>query len=433
MSEDRPRCVLAFSGGLDTTVAVHWLTHQRGFEVVTLSADLGETADPEELQQRSLRAGAVAAHVVDAKQIFLTDFVFPSLQAGALYQGVYPLATALGRPLIARLLVEVARETGASAVAHGCTAKGNDQVRFDVAVGALAPALQVVAPVREWSMGRSEEIAYAEEHGLEVKATKESPYSVDANLWGRSVETGILEDPWREPPADAFEWTVAAAQAPSQGAIVEIHFEQGVPTRIDGQELAPVDLVVELNRLGGEHGVGRVDHVEDRLVGIKSREVYEAPAALILDTAHRAVESLTLSRDVLRFKRQVADEWAQLTYDGLWFSALRQSLQAFVASTQHFVTGDVRLQLRQGAISLLGRSSPSSLYRRELATYERAEDRFRHQAAEGFLNIFGLPLRTQAAIQGNLWEEARPLLQTVPRGIAAAPSNDLSKGDGSGN
>ena len=423
MSE-RPRCVLAFSGGLDTTVAVHWLTHQRGFEVITLSADLGEAKSAEDLQQRALRAGAAAAHVVDAKEVLLSDFVFPSLQAGALYQGVYPLATALGRPLIARLLVEVARETGASAVAHGCTAKGNDQVRFDVAVGALAPGLQVVAPVREWSLGRSEEIAYAAEHGLEVRATRESPYSVDANLWGRSVEAGVLEDPWQPPPEDAFEWTISPAAAPPDGNPVEIHFEQGIPTRLDGVELSPVELVVRLNELGGANGVGRIDHVEDRLVGIKSREVYEAPAAIILDTAHRALESLTLARDVLRFKRQVADEWAQLTYDGLWYSALRQSLYAFVRSTQQFVSGEVRLQLRQGAITVLGRSSPASLYRRELATYERAEDRFRHQSAEGFLNIFGLPLRTQAAVQGNLWEESKPLLRSMPRGIAAGKPDE---------
>ncbi len=414
----KPRCVLAFSGGLDTTVAVHWLTHTRGFEVTTLSADLGETVDAEVIQRRALKAGATAAHVVDAKETFLANFVWPTLQAGALYQGVYPLATALGRPLIARLLVEVASEVGASAVAHGCTAKGNDQVRFDVAVGALAPGLEVVAPLREWRMGRSDEIAYAAEHGLEITATRESPYSVDANLWGRSVETGILEDPWIEPPADAFAWTQDPRLAPERGLELVVGFEQGVPHTLDGRALSPAQLVGQLNRLAGEHGVGRIDHVEDRLVGIKSREVYEAPAAVVLDTAHRALESLTLSRDVLRFKRQVADEWAQLTYDGLWFSALRQSLGAFVGSTQGFVTGDVRLRLRQGAVTVVGRTSPSTLYRRDLATYELAGDNFRHQAAEGFLTIFGLPLRTQAAAQGNLWEESRPLLPSVPRGIA---------------
>lgn len=414
---ERPRCVLAFSGGLDTTVAVHWLSHTRGFEVITLSADLGETVDTEVLQRRALGAGAVAAHVVDAKELFVSNFVWPTLQAGALYQGVYPLATALGRPLIARLLVEVAGEVGAAAVAHGCTAKGNDQVRFDVAVGALAPRLEVVAPLREWRMGRSDEIAYAAEHGLEITATKETPYSVDANLWGRSVETGVLEDPWAEPPEDAFAWTVEPRRAPTEGVELVISFESGVPTAIDGTATASAQLVAELNRRAGAHGVGRIDHVEDRLVGIKSREVYEAPAAVVLSTAHRALESLTLSRDVLRFKRLVADEWAQLTYDGLWFSALRQSLGAFVASTQSFVTGDVRLRLRQGAVTLLGRTSPTSLYRQDLATYELAGDNFRHQAAEGFLTIFGLPLRTQAAAQGNLWEESQPLLPSVPRGI----------------
>ena len=313
---------------------------------------------------------------------------------------------------------------GASAVAHGCTAKGNDQVRFDVAVGALAPALQVVAPLREWSMGRSEEIAYAAAHGLEVRATVESPYSIDANLWGRSVETGILEDPWVSPPESAYEWTAAPESAPPEGAEVEIHFEAGIPTRLDGEELSGVELVEGLNRLGGAHGVGRIDHVEDRLVGIKSREIYEAPAAVVLDMAHRQLEALTLPRDVLRFKRLVADEWAQLTYDGLWFSHLRQSLGAFVASTQPLVTGEVRLRLRQGALTVLGRSSPSSLYRRELATYERQDDRFQHQAATGFLSIFGLPLRTQAQVQGRLWEDSRPLLQSAPRGIAAAPGSE---------
>ncbi len=410
--------MLAFSGGLDTTVAVHWLTHSRGFEVVTLSADLGETTEPEVLQRRALGAGASQAHVVDAKELFVSGFVWPTLQAGALYQGVYPLATALGRPLIARLLVEVAAEVGASAVAHGCTAKGNDQVRFDVAVGALAPGLEVVAPLREWRMGRSDEIAYAEANRLEVTATRESPYSIDANLWGRSVETGRLEDPATEPPADAFAWTADPSQAPGEGIELSVGFQQGIPETLDGEQLSPAQLVARLNRIAGAQGVGRIDHVEDRLVGIKSRELYEAPAAVVLTTAHRALESLTLSRDVQRFKRLVGDEWAQLTYDGLWYSALRQSLGAFVGSTQAFVTGEVRLRLRQGAVTLLGRSSPQSLYRRDLATYEIAGDSFRHQAAEGFLTIFGLPLRTQAAVQGSLFEESRPILPSVPRGIA---------------
>ncbi|MGH7609175.1 MAG: argininosuccinate synthase [Candidatus Dormibacteria bacterium] len=425
-ANQRPRCVLAYSGGLDTTVAVHWLTHRRGFEVITVSADLGEGTDAEALQHRALAAGAVAAHVVDARQLFVSDFVWPTLQAGAMYQGVYPLATALGRPLIARLLVEVAEELGAAAVAHGCTAKGNDQVRFDVAVGALAPGLEVVAPLREWRMGRSEEMAYAAEHALEVTATRESPYSVDANLWGRSVETGVLEDPDREPPEDAFAWTTAPERAPAAGLQLRVGFESGVPVTLDGEVLPPQELVATVNRLAGEHGVGRIDHVEDRVVGIKSREVYEAPAAVVLDGAHRALESLTLSRDTLRFKRVVAEEWAQLTYDGLWFSALRQCLGAFVAASQRYVSGEVRLRLRQGAVQLLGRSSPTSLYRHDLATYELAQDTFRAQAAEGFLSIFGLPLRTQAQVQGRIQEGMRPLLPRMPRRLAQADPQDQS-------
>ncbi len=411
MIPSRPRCVLAYSGGLDTSVAVHWLTQERGFEVITLSVDLGESRDPAQLQERALRAGAVSAHVIDARDLFVRHFVWPALQAGARYQGVYPLATALGRPLIARLLVELAREEGAASVAHGCTGKGNDQVRFDVAVAALAPELTVVAPVRDWEMGRSEEIAYAAAHGIEVPVTQESPYSIDANLWGRSVETGVLEDPWVEPPADVFAWTQEPQAAPAQGTVVAVGFTAGLPTSLDGQPLEPSDLVERANLLAGANGVGRIDHVEDRLVGIKSREVYEAPGAVLLDTAHRALEALTLSRDVLRVKAQLADEWARLVYDGLWYSHLRQCLSAFAAATQGHVTGEVRVRLRQGAATVLGRRSPDALYRPELATYDRAGDRFRHRAAEGFISLFGLPLRTQAEVQGQLTApDDRPLL-----------------------
>ncbi len=405
------RCILAYSGGLDTSVAVHWLTHERHFEVVTLSIDLGETRDPAALQGRALQAGAVAAHVIDARDLFVRHFVWPALMVGARYQGVYPLATALGRPLIARLLVELAREEGATAVAHGCTGKGNDQVRFDVAVAALAPELTVVAPVRDWEMGRSEEIAYAAAHGIEVPVTRESPYSIDANLWGRSVETGVLEDPWVEPPADAYAWTADPAAAPAAGAVVEVAFEGGLPVALDGERLEPAPLVERANALAGAHGVGRIDHVEDRLVGIKSREVYEAPAAVLLDAAHRALEGLTLSRDVLRVKALLAEEWARLVYDGLWYSHLRQCLSAFAVATQGHVAGEVRLRLARGSATVIGRRSPEALYRPELATYDRAGDRFRHQAAEGFISLFGLPLRTQAAVQGQLTEGSdRPLL-----------------------
>ena len=406
----RPRCVLAYSGGLDTSVAIPWMTERLGYDVVALSIDLGEARELRSVQERALRTGAVAAYVVDARRMFVEHFAFPSLMAGALYEGVYPLATALGRPLIAKLLVDLARDEGAQAVAHGCTGKGNDQVRFDVAVAALAPELRVVAPVRDWDMGRPDEIRYAREHGIEVPATVESPYSVDANLWGRSIECGILEDPWEEPPREVFAWTADPQEAPPSGALVEIAFEQGRPVALDGERLDAADLVSRLNALGGAHGVGRIDHVENRLVGIKSREVYEAPGAVILMTAHQALESLTLSRDVMRFKRTVADEWARLTYDGLWFSALRQDLWAFVRSTQDFVSGEVRLRLQQGSVRVVGRKARQSLYRHDLATYDRAADSFTHEAARGFIDLFGLPLRTQTAVQGALGEARARLL-----------------------
>jgi argininosuccinate synthase len=415
------RCILAYSGGLDTSVAIPWMIENLGLEVVALSIDLGEAKDLRAIQEKALRTGAVAAYVVDARRLFLEGFAFPSLMAGALYEGVYPLATALGRPLIAKLLVDLAREEGASAVAHGCTGKGNDQVRFDVAVAALAPELRVVAPVRDWEMGRPDELRYAAEHGIEVPATVEQPYSVDANLWGRSIEAGVLEDPWEEPPRDVFAWTADPAEAPVHGAVVEVRFEQGRPVGLDGETLAPEELVARLNALGGAHGVGRIDHVENRLVGIKSREIYEAPAATILFAAHSALESLTLARDVARFKKIVADEWARLVYEGLWFSALRHDLGAFVHSTQEFVTGEVRLRLQQGSVRVVGRKATHGLYRHELATYDRAHDHFSHAAARGFIELFGLPLRTQTQVQGTLGDASRRLLPERLERLAAPP------------
>jgi argininosuccinate synthase len=409
-TSSRPRCVLAYSGGLDTSVAIPWMTENLGYDVVALSIDLGEARDLEAVQRRALMTGAVAAYVVDARRLFVENFAFPSLMAGALYEGVYPLATALGRPLIAKLLVDLARDEGAVAVAHGCTGKGNDQVRFDVATAALAPELAVVAPVRDWDMGRPDEIRYAAQHGIEVPVTVEQPYSIDANLWGRSIETGVLEDPWEEPPRDVFAWTVDAEDAPGGGAILEVGFERGRPISLDGERLVAEELVARLNALAGSHGVGRIDHVENRLVGIKSREVYEAPAAVTLFAAHQALEALTLSREVMRFKRLVGEEWARLVYDGLWFSALRHDLWAFVNSTQEFVTGEVRVRLQRGTVRVVGRKGPQSLYRHELATYDRASDRFSHDAARGFIELFGLPLRTQTGIQGALGEASRRLL-----------------------
>jgi argininosuccinate synthase len=390
------RVVLAYSGGLDTSVAVAWLRETYGAEVVTLSADVGGGSLREGVAQRAVSSGASKAYVVDARDVFVADYVWPHLRANALYQGVYPLATALARPLIARLLVDVARREGADAVAHGCTGKGNDQVRFDVAIRALAPDLEIVAPMRVgMGMTRDEEIDYAAARGIEIPITKASPYSIDANLWGRSIETGVLEDPWTAPPDDAYDWTVAPSAAPAAHEIV-VSFEAGIPVALDGERLEPVAFVEGLNALAGAHGVGRLDHVEDRLVGIKSREVYEAPAAVLLHAAHRALESLTLGRDSLRFNGLVADELARLTYDGLWDSALARDLRAYVTAAQQQVTGEVRVRLDHGRAIVVGRRSPASLYDTGLATYE-AGDRFDHRAAVGFISLFGLPHTTETA------------------------------------
>jgi argininosuccinate synthase len=406
--------VLAYSGGLDTSVAVPWLRETCGYEVVTLTVDVGGGGDPDPILARALAGGASEAVAVDARDVFVHDFVWPILQAGARYQGVYPLATAVARPLIARLLVETAHRVGATHVAHGCTGKGNDQVRFDVAVAALDPTLTVVAPMRAgMGMSRDEELAYAREHSIEIDAGAAAPYSIDLNLWGRSIEAGALEDPWTAPPADAFAWTVDAADAPRTPREIVIGFANGNPVSIDGNRLAGAALVEELNRLGGSYGVGRIDHVEDRLVGIKSREVYEAPAAMVLHDAHDALEGLTLSRELLAFKRQVADRLASLAYDGLWYSELAGALREFVTSTQRHVTGEVRIRLAPGQAMVVGRRSPESLYDLSLASYGPG-DRFDHQAAVGFITVWGMPVRTQAATRGALAPEMdRPLLDQL--------------------
>ena len=395
----RQRVVLAYSGGLDTSVCIKWLQDHYNADVITLTIDLGgNERDLGAIQAKAVRLGAKKAVQIDARSLFVNHFVFPALQAGAVYENAYPLATALARPLIAKLLVDVAREEGATAVAHGATGKGNDQVRFDVAVGALAPELKVIAPVREWRMTREEEIEYAREHDIPVPVTSASPYSIDLNLWGRAIGCGVLDDPWSEPPEEVYEWTVSPAKAPDQPQYVEIGFERGVPISLDGVGLDGVDLIAKLNELGGAHGVGRIDHVENRLVGIKSREVYEAPAAVILHAAHGALESVTMAKDSARFKAKVAAEYADLIYNGLWFSALHQDLAAYVASSQRYVTGVVRVRLHKGNCQVVGRQSPMSLYSHVLATYDRG-DAFDHQAAEGFIKLWGLPLRTQAQAQ----------------------------------
>jgi argininosuccinate synthase len=400
LPEAREKLVLAYSGGLDTSVAIRWLKDQ-GYDVVALTIDLGEKKDLDAIQERALKVGASAAYVVDGKKQFLELFVWPSLQAGAVYEKEYPLATAIGRPLIAAMLVQVARQENAQGIAHGCTGKGNDQVRFDVSTQALAPELKVVAPVREWGMNREDEIEYAAQHGIPVPASVESPYSTDENLWGRSIEAGILEDPWAEPPADVWEWTRDPRDCPDEPTYVEIGFKEGLPTSLDGKPLDAVALVETLNQVGGENGVGRIDHLENRLVGIKSREIYEAPAAVILLQAHQALEDITLTKDVARFKDVVAAQWAQMVYDGLWFSPLREALYAFVKYTQRHVNGEVRLKLYKGTSMVAGRKSKDQLYRMELATYGRG-DQFDQSAAAGFIKLWGQGVRTAAQVQGQL-------------------------------
>jgi argininosuccinate synthase len=393
------KIVLAYSGGLDTSVAIPWLAEKYNAEIVTLTVDLGgQDRSMPAIKEKALATGAIKAIVVDCKDIFVKHFVFPALRAGAIYEGEYPLATALGRPLIAKLLVDVARQEGAQAVAHGCTGKGNDQVRFDVSTGALAPDLQVIAPAREWKMTRDEEIEYARERGIPVPTTKKSPYSTDENLWGRSIECGVLEDPWNEPPEDIYWWTKSPEAAPDQPTYVEIGFEGGIPVSLNGVQMDGVVLIGKLHDIAGENGVGRIDHVENRLVGIKSREIYEAPAGIVLHKAHQALEDMCLSKDSARFKAIVTPLYSDLIYNGLWFSALHRDLAAYIASSQRDVTGKVRIKLYKGTCTVVGRTSPTALYSYSLATYDIG-DTFDASSAEGFIKLWGLPLRTQAQMQ----------------------------------
>ena len=392
------KVVLAYSGGLDTSVAIKWIAEKYNLEVIALAIDVGNERDFSVIQQKALKVGAVKSLVKDAKESFVNDYVFPALQADAVYEGQYSLATALARPLIARLLVDVAREEGASAVAHGCTGKGNDQVRFDVGVFTLSPDLKIVAPAREWGMTREQTIEYARQHDIPVPVSIASPYSIDENLWGKSIECGVLDDPWVEPPEDIYTWTRSAKDAPDEPGYVEVGFEKGIPVTIDGVGVNGVSLIQQLNELAGEHGVGRVDHLEDRVVGIKSREIYEAPAAFVLLQAHQALEDMILSREQLRFKQKVAVEYADLIYNGLWFTSLREDLAAYVRSSQRYVTGTVRLKLFKGNCQVVGRKSPFSLYSYGLATYDKG-DIFDQSASPGFIHIWGLSAKTQAQVQ----------------------------------
>jgi argininosuccinate synthase len=407
------KVVLAYSGGLDTSVAIPWLRETKGLDVVAVTVDVGQPVDLEQVRRKALASGAVASYVADAKREFAEEFILPALRANALYEGVYPLSTALARPLIAKHLVSVARQEGASHIAHGCTGKGNDQVRFDLSTASLAPELTVIAPAREWKMNREEEIAYAQRRGVSVNATKASPYSTDENLWGRSAECGVLEDPSVEPPEEVYGWTRAPAESPETPTYVTVEFDQGKPTALNGERAPLHGLIARLNEVAGANGVGRIDHLESRVVGIKSREVYECPAATVLLEAHRALEALVLPRDVLDFKRTVELRYAQLVYDGLWFAPLRSALDAFVRATQERISGEVTMKLFKGSSRVAGRRSPYSLYEAGLATYSSG-DRFRQEMAEGFIYVWGLPARTWAGLAPPAPAKAAPVREILP-------------------
>jgi argininosuccinate synthase len=392
------KVVLAYSGGLDTSVSIKWIPENYHMDVITLTVDIGNVPDLEAIRQKAEKLGAKKAIVIDARETFIKDYCWPALQADAIYEGFYPLATALGRPLIAKILAETALENGATAVSHGCTGKGNDQVRFDVGINTLAPSLKIIAPAREWGMTREETIQYAQTHDIPIPVTKKSPYSIDENLWGRAIECGVLEDPWNEAPEDAFIWTKPPEMTPDKPVYIEVEFENGIPVALDGMKMDGVSLVEKINKLAGDNGVGRIDHIENRLVGIKSRELYEAPAAVVLLQAHLALEGMTLTRQQLRFKQKVAVEYSDLVYNGLWFSAMHQDLAAYVLSTQRFVTGSVRMKLFKGTSMVVGRKSPYSLYSFELATYDKG-DVFDQRHSVGFIQLWGLPARTQARLQ----------------------------------
>jgi argininosuccinate synthase len=399
------RVVLAYSGGLDTSVAVRWMTEELGVEVIALAADLGQGGDFEQIKARALAAGAVDAVVVDVREEYANDFVAPALKANAKYESKYPLISSLSRPVIVKHLVAAAREANADAIAHGCTGKGNDQVRFEVSTRALNPELEVIAPVRNWGLTREASIEYAARWDIPITVTKESPYSIDQNLWGRTIECGILEDPWQQPPEEVYELTTPTATEPTE---LVIRFEQGLPVAIDGRHLPLHELIGEVDRIVGSYGWGRIDMVENRRVGIKSREIYECPGALALLMAHADLEDLTLERDLAHEKARLEPRYAELVYDGFWYSPLKQAFDAFVDASQTYVTGDVRLRCElPGRCIVAGRRSEVGLYDYSLATYEAA-DKFRHQDAEGFVRLWGLGVATWATRQVNAGTPTAP-------------------------
>lgn len=396
---NKEKIAIAYSGGLDTSVMIKWLKDKYDADIVAVTGNLGQQKEIENLEEKAIATGASSFSFLDLRKTFVEEYIWPALKAGALYEDVYPLATALGRPLLAKALVDVALAENCTMLAHGCTGKGNDQVRFEVTFASLAPHLKVLAPLREWEFtSREAEIAYAQQHNIPVSATKKNPYSIDENIWGISIECGVLEDPMVFPPEDAYQITTSPEKAPDKAAVIDIEFEQGVPFSLDGKKMEGLDLIMELNKVGAAHGVGRLDMVENRVVGIKSREIYEAPAASILHFAHRELERLTLEKTVFQYKNNIGQDYANLIYNGTWFSPMREALDGFVEATQKNVTGLVRVKLFKGSVTLLGRTSPWSLYNEQLATYTEA-DTFNHKAAEGFIHIYGLGLKTYSEVQ----------------------------------
>ncbi len=396
----REKIVLAYSGGLDTSVAIKWLQEHYHYDVIAVAADLGEGKDLAEIKQKALTVGAIQAYILDLRQEFADDYLSKTLKANALYEGVYPLISALSRPLIAKKLIEIAKQEGAVAVAHGCTGKGNDQVRFDVSLNTLNPRLKIVAPVRESPMSREQAIQYAEKHNIPLPINLDNPYSIDLNLWGRSCECGVLEDPWLAPPEDAYAWTSSIDETPDTPQVIDITFEQGIATAIDGNAMPFYQLITVLNEMAASYGVGRIDHVENRLIGIKSREVYEAPAAITLINAHRALESICLTRDVAHFKSIIEQKFANLVYDGLWCSPLFDAVNAFIDNTQETVNGIVKVKFHKGNAIVIGRQSAQSLYQYDLATY-KSDDQFDHNASLGFVKLWGLPLEVHSLVNNN--------------------------------
>lgn len=393
----KEKVILAYSGGLDTSVSIKWLVDE-GYDVIACCLDIGEGRDTEFIKNKALQVGASESYAIDAREEFSQDFVLVALQGNTYYENSYPLVSALSRPLISKKLVELAHKTGATTIAHGCTGKGNDQVRFEVSIAALDPNLKIIAPVREWKWSREEEINYAAEKGVPIPADLDNPYSIDQNLWGRACECGVLEDPWAPPPAGAYAITAELEETPDKPTIVEITFEKGVPTALDGEELSLATLIMKLNTIAGVHGIGRIDHIENRLVGIKSREVYECPGAEVLMKAHKELEDLTFVREMAHFKPVIEQQLCQMIYDGLWFNPTMDALIAFLKQSQEVVNGVLRVKLFKGNVIVEGRKSDNSLYNENLATYTSA-DTFDQDAAIGFIKLWGLPTKVNAEVQ----------------------------------